>query len=219
MYIKNIIIARTAAGLLAAAAGCRVVPVDETGPVGWTRAYLVSPAPGSPAVLYLWVTNPTSHADTVTGARVADADSAQLHGTMSMGNGMEHMVPLPAVALPARDTVRFAPGGRHVMVFGLGAKVAPGDSTAVTLTFRRAGEVQGWARVITYAQVDSLAGALALKPPGDRTTGPTPGCGALASPRRPSLPFVMGDGAHPQPPAGSADGSYAIVAREPYSCP
>lgn len=142
--------------MLAVAAGCRVVSVDETGPVGWTRGYLVAPAPGSPAVLYLWVTNPTSRADTVTGVRVADADSAQMHRTMAMGKGMEQMMPEAALGVPAHDTVKFAPGALHIMVFGLAAKVAPGDSTAVTLTFHEAGEVQGWAHVITYAQVDSL---------------------------------------------------------------
>ncbi|HVA58609.1 MAG: copper chaperone PCu(A)C [Gemmatimonadaceae bacterium] len=157
MYTNKLIIGWiAAAGMLTAAAGCRVVSVDETGPVAWTRAYLVSPAPGSPAVLYLWITNPTSHADTATAVRVIDADSAQMHRTMAMGDGMEHMAPEPTLAVPAHDTVKFVPGGLHIMVFGLGSKVAPGDSTAVTVTFRKAGEVQGWAQVITYAQVDSL---------------------------------------------------------------
>ncbi len=142
--------------MLALVAGCRVLSVDETGPVGWTRGYLVSPAPGSPAVLYLWVTNPTSHADTVTGVHVADADSARMHRTMAMGKGMDQMMPEAALGVPAHDTVRFAPGGLHIMVFGVAGKVSPGDSTALTLTFRKAGDVQGWAHVITYAQVDSL---------------------------------------------------------------
>ena len=34
--------------------------------------------------------------------------------------------------------------------------LARGDSTAVTVTFARAGDVSGWAHVITYADVDSL---------------------------------------------------------------
>lgn len=144
----------TAAALGAAA--CRVIQVDEAAPAGWSHAYLVTPAAGSPAVLYLWVTNPTARADTVTALEVAGADSAQVHRTMAIGAGMEQMVPVAALPVAAHDTVKLAPGGLHVMVFGLPARLRAGDSTAVTVTFRNAGDVTGYARVITYAQVDSL---------------------------------------------------------------
>jgi copper(I)-binding protein len=144
-----------------ATSACRVVPVDEAGSVGWSRGVLVSPAPGSPAVFYLDVANPTGAADTVATVRVTGADSAQMHQTMAMGNGMEGMSPVAVLALPAHDTVRFAPGGLHVMVFGLSDALHAGDSTQVTVGFRHGGEVTHWAHVITYAQVDS---ALAAKP-------------------------------------------------------
>ncbi|HEU4990481.1 MAG TPA: copper chaperone PCu(A)C [Gemmatimonadaceae bacterium] len=144
------------AAAAAALGGCRVVPVDQTGTVGWTRGYLVKPAAGSPAALYLWITNPTAHGDTATAVRLAAADSAQIHRTMAMGNGMEHMTPVVALPIPAHDTARFAPGGLHVMVFGLDSALARGDSAQVTVTFARAGDVTGWAHVITYADVDSL---------------------------------------------------------------
>lgn len=136
--------------------GCRVVPVDQTGTVGWTRGYLVKPAAGSPAALYFWATNPTAQADTATAVRLAAADSARIHRTMAMGNGMEHMTPVAGLPIPAHDTVHFAPGGLHVMVFGLDSALARGDSAQVTVTFARAGDVTGWAHVITYADVDSL---------------------------------------------------------------
>jgi len=141
---------------LAALGACRVVPVDQAGTVGWSRGYVVKPAAGSPAVLYVWMTNPTAQSDTATGVRMTAADSAQMHRTMAMGNGMEHMTPVPALALPAHDTVKFAPGGLHIMVFGLDSTLARGDSTQVTVTFARAGDVTAWAHVITYADVDSL---------------------------------------------------------------
>lgn len=147
---------RLAVGLVLALAACRVVSVDQAGTVGWMRGYLVKPAAGSPAVLYLWITNPTAEADTVIGIRMAVADSARVHRTMAMGNGMEHMVAAGALAVAAHDTVQFAPGGLHVMVFGLDSALARGDSAAVTVTFARAGDVNGWAHVITYADVDSL---------------------------------------------------------------
>ncbi len=139
----------------AALASCRVVPVAQTGPVDWSRGYLVKPVPGSPAVLYLWLTNPTGEADTVLTVHVTGADSAQVHRTVSMGNGMERMVPVADLTVPAHDTVRFAPGGFHIMVFGLPSTLQAGDSTAVTVTFQTAGDRTRFAHVITYAQVDS----------------------------------------------------------------
>jgi copper(I)-binding protein len=137
---------------------CRAVPVDEAGSVDWSRGLLVAPAPGSPAVFYLVVANPTASADTVLTVRVVGADSARMHQTMAMGNGMEGMSPVAALPLPAHDTVRFAPGGLHVMVFGLSGAVHAGDSAQVTVGFRGTGEVTHWAHVITYAQVDSALG-------------------------------------------------------------
>lgn len=140
---------------MVAVAGCRTVSVDEAAAINWSRGFLVSPAPGSPAVLYLDVTNSSGIADTVATVRVAGADSAQVHTTMAMGNGMEGMTPVPALPVPAHDTVRFAPGGLHVMVFGVGATVRPGDSASVTVGFRHAGEITHWVSVITYADVDA----------------------------------------------------------------
>lgn len=147
---------RAVLGLALALAGCRVVSVDQSGTVGWSHGYVVKPAAGSPAVLYLWMTNPMAQPDTVVGVRMAAADSARVHRTMAMGNGMEQMEPMAVLPVPARDTVKFAPGGYHIMVFGLDSALARGDSAAVAVTFARAGDVNGWARVITYADVDSL---------------------------------------------------------------
>ena len=140
---------------LGAAGACRVVPVDQGGAIGWTRGYLVTPAAGSPAVLYLWITNPTSQADTVIGVRTPVAARAEVHRDMPMGNGMSHMTPVAELSVPAHDTLRFAPGGLHIMVIDLSRPIARGDSARVTVTFRRAGDVAGWARVIGYADVDT----------------------------------------------------------------
>ncbi|HEY5219063.1 MAG TPA: copper chaperone PCu(A)C [Gemmatimonadaceae bacterium] len=142
---------------LAAVTACHGAPVAPAPAVSWTHGYIVSPAPGSPAVAYLWLTNSTSSADTVTEVRVGGADSAQVHENMPTGNGMENMERVVALAVPAHDTLRLAPGGYHVMVFGIRGTLRAGDSTAVTVTFTHAGDVAGWARVITYADVDSLA--------------------------------------------------------------
>lgn len=140
---------------LAAAGGCRVVAVDQGGAMGWTRGYLVVPAAGSPAVLYVWVTNPTAQPDTVIGVRLPIAERAEVHRDMPMGNEMSRMTPVAELPVPAHDTVRFAPGGLHIMVVDLARPIARGDSAQVTVTFRHTGDVTGWAHVIGYVDVDT----------------------------------------------------------------
>ena len=152
---RAIAMCAAAAAMAGAALGCRVVPVDEGGTLDWSRGLLVVPAPGSPGVVYLVVGNPTGAADRVTAVRGAGADSAQGHRTMAMGNGMEGMAPVGVLPIPPHDSVRFAPGGLHIMVFGVPASLHAGDSASVTVAFRGAGEITHWARVITYAEVDS----------------------------------------------------------------
>lgn len=137
-------------------AACRTVSMDPEDQVSVAEAYFVKPAPDSPAVLYLQARNPTDTADTVTDVRLTGADSTRIHSTMSMGNGMEHMMAVASLPVPARDTVRLVPGGLHAMVFGAPSTLQPGDSVEVHVGFRRAGDISVWAQVITYAQVSSL---------------------------------------------------------------
>ena len=70
------------------------------------------------------------------GARV------ELHETMSMsGSGtmgaMTGMRPIASVALPAGNAVRFAPGGKHLMIFGLDPKLKKGDTIRLTFRFQK----------------------------------------------------------------------------------
>ena len=70
------------------------------------------------------------------GARI------ELHETMSMGaagamGAMTGMRPTASVVLPAGDEVRFAPGGKHMMIFGLDPK-RKGGTLRLTLRFRAA---------------------------------------------------------------------------------
>ena len=45
------------------------------------------------------------------------------------------MQPLPSLAINGGASAIFAPGGKHVMVFSLAPRLAPGTSTQITLTF------------------------------------------------------------------------------------
>ena len=75
------------------------------------------------------------------GARV------ELHESMTHG-GMTGMRPLAAAALPAGETIAFEPGGKHLMIFGLGPDLKPRDRLPLTFRFRSAPPVEVQARLV-----------------------------------------------------------------------
>jgi copper(I)-binding protein len=79
-------------------------------------------------------------ADKLVGASCDCADKVELHETMVM-QGMAHMMATPVVPVPAGGEVKFAPGGRHLMIVGLKAPLHPGDKAKMTLQFERAGKL------------------------------------------------------------------------------
>jgi copper(I)-binding protein len=76
----------------------------------------LNPVPGRPSAGYLNVRGGTRAdkliAVTAPGARI------ELH-SMSMDGGVMKMAKLDSVALPAGGTASFAPGGNHLMIYGL----------------------------------------------------------------------------------------------------
>ena len=80
-------------------------------------------------------------ADRLLAARIDGAERVELHGhTMDPETGMMQMRPIGPQDLLAGGSLNFAPGGHHLMVFGL-APVVEGDSVDGVLVFERAGEV------------------------------------------------------------------------------
>jgi periplasmic copper chaperone A len=73
--------------------------------------------------------------DRLIEAASAVAVRTELHATEASANGMMTMRRLPAVDVPAGATVTFAPGGRHVMLFGLDPSIKPGTAVPLRLGF------------------------------------------------------------------------------------
>ena len=67
---------------------------------------------------------------------------------------MAHMMPVPEVVVKAGETVRFAPGGRHVMLLQLTKRPEVGETIPVRLRFKRAGDISLAAEVVSYADVE-----------------------------------------------------------------
>jgi len=64
----------------------------------------------------------------------------EMHDMVAAG-GVMRMTPVKSVPVPARGRVEFKSGGKHLMLYGLPADLAPGAKLTLTFTFERAGAV------------------------------------------------------------------------------
>ena len=122
----------------------------------WVRLPAVA---GQPAAAYFTLHGGPADA-TLIDVSTDVAIRAEMHETMKgigkgmgkgMGDGaggMTHMAPTPSVPVPAKSVDRFAPGGRHVMLFGLDPSVKRGGALALTFTFGNGERIQQTAPVV-----------------------------------------------------------------------
>jgi periplasmic copper chaperone A len=122
----------TAAAILALAAAmpaqAQLVMVSIAGP--WIRFINTT----TPAAGYFTVTNAGARPVVITGASSPDCGSLMLHQSRNV-NGVEQMEMVSSVTVPAHGSVKFAPGGYHLMCMSPSANVMPGRTVPVTLTF------------------------------------------------------------------------------------
>jgi copper(I)-binding protein len=126
---------------LAAAAlltGCNA-PNSDKDAVRVEEAIVTLPAvAGRPGAAYFTMTAPGA------GIRLQRVESASAGRTELHEAGMR---PIAEVPLPAGEALRFAPGGRHVMLFELDPALRPGARIALTFTFAGAEPVTAEADV------------------------------------------------------------------------
>jgi periplasmic copper chaperone A len=122
----------SAVALLALAATmpaqAQLVMVSIAGP--WIR--FINPT--TPAAGYFTVTNAGARPVVITGASSPDCGSLMLHQSRNV-NGVEQMEMVSSVTVPAHGSVKFAPGGYHLMCVSPSANIVPGRTVPVTLTF------------------------------------------------------------------------------------
>jgi len=100
---------------------------------------LVLPAvTGNPGAAYFTLANQGNAPAVISTVAIDGAAQAEMHETT--GTSMQ---PLPTVAIRAGGSAIFAPGGKHVMVFSLAPRLAPGTSTQITLTFSDGSKLSG----------------------------------------------------------------------------
>lgn len=100
--------------------------------------------PGRPAAGYFTLSGGPATLVQVTSPL---ATKLELHSS-SMAGGMMRMDALPAVKLLAGQTVSFAPGGDHLMIFGLSAQMTPGATVPLDFRFEGGQVVRVTARTV-----------------------------------------------------------------------
>ena len=97
----------------------------------WIRAL-----PGKlPAGGYFTLHNGLTKALTLDGAASPACKSLMLHKSDTMG-GMASMSDVATIDVPAGDTLRFSPGGLHLMCMEPGPQLRRGTEITVTLHFK-----------------------------------------------------------------------------------
>ncbi len=109
--------------------------VDEnpTGLVVTNARLILPPIKGNPAAVYFDLRNDGTRAVAVRSADIADAKSASIHDMMEW-DSKPTMAEMGPLAIQKGETVKFEPGGKHVMAFELSPELAAGGKTELTLT-------------------------------------------------------------------------------------
>lgn len=90
---------------------------------------------------YMVIRNAGAQDDRLTGGDTAVAETVEVHEASEDG-GVMKMTPLAdGLVIPAGGEETFAPGGYHIMLFGLREDLANGKTFDLTLHFENAGDV------------------------------------------------------------------------------
>ena len=92
--------------------------------------------PGRPGAGYLSLNIQSDHGALVS-VTSPQAGRIEMHETMSGGGQMSAMRPLARIPVRERETLRFEPGGRHLMLYDLAEDLATGDRVVLTFHFER----------------------------------------------------------------------------------
>lgn len=104
----------------------------------WSRA---TPNGAKIAGGYLTIENKGAAADRLIGGSGEIAGKVEIH-EMAMNNGVMTMRPLDkGLTIEPGKTVKFAPGGYHLMLMDLKGPFKQGDKVPLTLEFEKAGKV------------------------------------------------------------------------------
>ena len=110
-------------------------PADDGAALAVSEGRLVLPAvKGNPAAAYFTLSNTGDKAVRVGAVDIEGAGMTMLHETREE-NGRSTMTMLMSPEVRPGESLTLSPGGKHVMIEGIPAGLAPGASVKMTLTF------------------------------------------------------------------------------------
>lgn len=100
----------------------------------WVRAV---PPVSKTSAAYFRLRNTGPQSRFLTGATAEIARAAEMHDMAAGKDGLRSMKRLERIEVAADAEVVFAPGGKHLMLFGLEAVPPPGEQVDICLSFER----------------------------------------------------------------------------------
>lgn len=132
--MRHVVLAAAALlGLAAPIPGARAQAPTVEVSEAWARATTSSARVGG---VFLKI-RATGAGDRVVSASTPLAEKVELHETIRDGNVMR-MREVPALMVPAGQTVELKPGSYHIMLIGLKQPLNRGESFPLTITFEKA---------------------------------------------------------------------------------
>ncbi len=109
----------------------------------WIRLPAVA---GQPGAAYFTL-HGGREAETLVSVSTRAADRAEMHESAKDATGMATMAQFATLDLPVGSEVKFVPGGKHVMLFGVVPNVHAGEKVPLTLRFASGHQVTAIADV------------------------------------------------------------------------
>ena len=111
-------VSTTASAILLTLAGCTATPEEST-PYEVTNASIRTPVAGrTTTAAYFDFTNNSSQSVKIVGVSSTAAERIEMHTIIKVDEQLR-MRPLTSIEVPAGETVKFASGGNHLMLFGV----------------------------------------------------------------------------------------------------
>ncbi len=140
--MKNSVVIVAAVAALAFPPPTLAANLDVRVEAAWARASV-----GANGAAYARLVNHGKSADRLIAVKSKVAKRVQLHTHLIEGNVMRMRHVTGGIVVPPGKTVTMKPGGYHIMLMGLKAKLKTGQHFSLTFVFEKAGEVKSTVKI------------------------------------------------------------------------